>query len=156
MNTRHLSWQDIEDISKDIAAKVINSDFEPDYLIGITTGGLIPLALISKELKNNNILTVTASSYEKDTQGKLTIKYLPEINLSNKKILLVDEISETGSTLATISKALREKCNIGEIKTCTLAVNSEKSLIKPNYYGIEDSAWIVFPWEKTDFPEYFK
>jgi hypoxanthine phosphoribosyltransferase len=156
MQTLKLSWEDIEMLIQDIVGKINNSNFIPDYLLGITTGGLIPLYFLSKELGNNNIVTISASSYEKDTQGELLIKYLPEINLKDKKVLLVDDISETGQTLKKIAEIVIEKYSVSELKIASIGINSEKCQFRPDYFGIESDKWLVFPWEKKDFPEYFK
>ena len=132
------------------------SGFKPDYIIGITTGGLIPLYFLVKKLNIDNILTVSASSYEKEKQKELEITYLPDKDLSNKKVLLVDEIVETGVSLKGVSDALIKRCNIGELKTATLAVNEDKCKFFPDFYVMSVyGEWLVFPWEKEDFPEYF-
>ena len=82
-------------MTDELAAKVKESDFAPDYIIGITTGGLIPLYFLSKKLDVENILTISASSYHKEEKGDLRVTYLPNVDLKDKKILLVDEIVET-------------------------------------------------------------
>ena len=155
MEILKLSWEEIEQISHDLCKKIKSTEFVPDYLVGITTGGLIPLYFLSKELDNNNILTISASSYEKNNQGELTIKYIPEIDLRNKNVLLIDEISETGETLKKISEIVIEKYSPRELRTVTFGINETKCQFKPDFFGIEDDRWIVFPWEKKDFPEYF-
>lgn len=153
---KKLSWGDIEEITDELADKIKASGFEADYIIGITTGGLIPLYFLSKKLDIDNILTISANSYEKEKQKKLEITYLPEIDLDNKKILLVDEITETGTSLKGIIDAVKDKYKITEVKTATLCVNTDKCKFYPDFHVIEEKGeWIVFPWEKKDFPEYF-
>src|SRR3989344_6796701 len=102
-----LSWDDVEKITDQLVEKIKDSSFKPDYIIGITTGGLIPLYFLAKKLDDmDNILTITATSYDKDRKKDLRILYLPKVDLSNKKVLLVDEIAETGDTLKAISDIL--------------------------------------------------
>lgn len=153
---KKLSWNDIEKITGELAEKIKASGFNPDYIVGITTGGLIPLYFLTKKLNMDNILTVSASSYEKENQKELKITYLPEIDLKNKKVLLVDEITETGVSLKGVSDAIKSKYQLSELKTATLGVNKDKCKFYPDFYVvIEQGEWIVFPWEKDDFPEYF-
>lgn len=153
---KKLSWEDIEKITDDLADKIKEVGFEVDYLIGITTGGLIPLYFLAKKLNIKNILTISASSYEKDQQKELKITYLPEVDLSGKKVLLIDEIAETGESLKQISEAVLNKYNPSELKIATLGVNTDKCKFYPDFYIIEEKGeWVVFPWEKEDFPEYF-
>lgn len=151
-----LTWKDIEKMTDELADKIKASGFKQDYLIGITTGGLIPLYFLAKKLENiNNVLTVSATSYNKDKKKDFKIIYLPKIDLSNKKILLVDEIVGTGDTLKKISNILINKYKIKELKTATLVV-SKNSQLYPDFYALkEKSNWVVFPWDKHEFPEYF-
>ncbi len=151
-----LTWQNIEEMTDELAAKIQASDFKPDYIIGITISGLIPLYFLARKLDNiRNILTISANSYEKDKQGDLRIIYLPEIDLSGKNVLLVDEISGTGSTLKEISNILINKYKVGRLKTATLVVLKD-SHTYPDYYSWEKGdGWVVFPWDKHEFPEHF-
>jgi len=152
---KKLSWDDIEKITDELASKIKASGFVPDYIIGITTGGLIPLYFLAKRLDCLNMLTISVNSYVKDKKGDLKILYLPEIDLSNKNILLVDEIAGTGGTLKEISNILIDKYKVGELKTITLVVLKD-SQFYPDFYVLEEgSGWVVFPWDKHEFPEYF-
>lgn len=150
------SWEQIENVFDELAGKIKASRFEPDYIVGITNGGLIPLYYIAKKLKGfEHVLTVSGDSYEKDQKKEFRILYMPEIDLQGKKILLVDEIADTGETLKEISDAMMAKYKIGELKIATLAVNTERCQFYPDFHVIEEKVWVVFPWEKDDFPEYF-
>ncbi len=64
---KKLSWDDIENITDELADKIKTSGFVPDYIIGITIGGLIPLHFLAKKLGGTpNILTISVNSYNKD------------------------------------------------------------------------------------------
>ena len=154
---KKLSWDDVGKITDELANKIKASGFKPEFIIGIATGGLIPLYFLTKKLDDiDNVLTITATSYDKDRKKDLKILYLPEVDLSGKKVLLVDDISETGDTLKKISEILRDDYKVGELKTATLGVNTEKTRFYPDFYIVEEKGgWVVFPWEKDDFPEYF-
>ena len=143
-----LSWEDIENITDELAEKIKASNFEPDYLIGITTGGLIPLFFLAKKLNIENIFTI---SIEKKDNKKIVKELLPEISLKDKKILLIDEITESGNTLKETQDFLRNRYSPSEIKTATLGVNKDKGKFFPDFYIIiQQGEWIVFPWEKEE------
>jgi uncharacterized protein len=145
-----LSWEEVADLSKKLAITIKESGFEPDYLVGITVGGLIPLGLLAEELDIRNILTVSVSSYEGKERRGLEVKYLPDIDLEGKKVLLVDEVSETGQTLQYIAGLLKEKYQLSELRTATLVVNTKESKFHPDFYSLEAREWMVFPWEKEE------
>lgn len=146
-----LSWNELNVLARKVANQISESGFLPDYLIGVTVGGLIPLGLIAKELDIRNILTVSSSSYKgKVQQDELKIRYLPEIDLSCKKLLLIDEIADTGITLEKLSGVIKEKYNPSELRTATLVLNTKRSIFKPDYFAMETEVWVVFPWEKEE------
>ena len=145
---KKLSWKDIEKVTDELTEKIKSSNFMPDCLMGITTGGLIPLYFLAKKLKVNNILTISTELNEKK---ELTIKYSPEVNLKSKKILLIDEITETGNSLKKVLDFVNNKYDPKEVKTATLGMNKDKSQFCPDFYVlVEQGEWIVFPWEKEE------
>lgn len=144
----HLSFIDIKKSATMIAEQVRASNYVPDYIIGITVGGLIPLALVAKELETQKVGTISASAYDGDARKGLTIHALPNIDLSNKSILLVDDISDTGETLQELSALLYEKYSVQEVKTATIVIRKDKDSYRPDFYAIESEEWTEFPWEK--------
>lgn len=147
MEKMYLSWQQIVEITECLAKKIITSGYSPDCLVGISLGGLIPLALLAEKLDTRAVYTIAAESYEGTAQKELQIRYVPNIWLSNKKVLLVDEIAETGNTLHGVRNALVQFCAAGNIKTATLAANTATCTRTPDFFVLEASCWVVFPWE---------
>jgi hypoxanthine phosphoribosyltransferase len=149
MDTK-LTWEQVAALSEDLAAAIKKSGFQPDYLIGIASGGLIPLALVAGMLNIKNILTVSVGSYDGKKQREFKLIYFPTIDLKGKKILLIDEVSETGQTLERVTNIFKEKYQPAEIRTATLVVNAKSSKFYPDFYSLETDEWTVFPWEKED------
>ncbi|MCL5114568.1 MAG: hypothetical protein M1604_02175 [Patescibacteria group bacterium] len=144
-----LSWEEIEKMADDLAERIKNSGFKPDYLVGITTGGLVPLGLLAKRLDFESILTVSTTSYDDGhNQKELKVTYLPEVDLKGKKILLIDEIADSGATLEKLREIFMDRYQVKELKIATLAVNKGKSVIIPDFYALAGMGeWIHFPWE---------
>ena len=143
---RRLSWEEAHDAAQQLANKIRESGYIPDRLVGIAIGGLIPLALLAEELDIHDVTTISAKSYMGKSQGEVAVKTLPE-GVKDKKILLVDEVAETGATLQKVSEALQAQ-GVKEMRTSTLAINTATCTFKPDFYALGDDAWIVFPWEK--------
>lgn len=144
----HLSWEDIKRGAEDIAAQVMASSFEPTYLIGITVGGLVPLALIAKELEMQRVATVSASSYDGNEKKGLKIRALPNVDLSQERVLLIDDISDTGDTLQNISQLLKDEYAVSEVQTAVMVSREDKKAYEPDFYARGVDNWVVFPWEK--------
>ena len=122
-------------------------------MIGITKGGLAPLALLAERLHINRIITISANSYDGQQRGRLNITYLPEIDLSGQNILLIDEIVGTGETLRHISEILINDYKVRKLKTVTMVAGKDKHSFHPDFFAAEVDNWIVFPWEKSDSPK---
>ena len=146
----HLSWQEIDKITEELLKKIKASEFKPDYLVGITVGGLIPLGMLAKGLDMNTVVTVSAHSYEGQERGNLNITYLPSIDLTGKKVLLIDEIVESGETLKQISQILLDQYKASELKTAVFVINKDRCKFLPDFHIVETTEWIVFPWERSD------
>src|SRR3989338_10577069 len=129
------------------AKKIRAGSWKPQCLIGITVGGIIPLALLADEFGTKNIATVSARSYSKKRQGKLRITSLPEIDLRGKRVLFVDEIADRGTTLKRISGIFMRRYKVRELRTAALVVNKKKCKHWPDYHVLETDKWIVFPWD---------
>jgi uncharacterized protein len=152
---KRLYWSEVEDAIEKLAEKIEQSQFKPDYIVGITSGGLFPLAFLVKRLKVKNIFTITARKVKEGDQEHLKIAYLPRIDLTGKKVLLVDEIAQSGTTLHALANTIRG-LGAETLKTATFAVNTDACEMWPDYYVlIEQGDWIMFPWEtKDEFPPY--
>ena len=148
MKTTSLSWGRIERMSAELARLVRKSGFKPQQLVGITVSGVFPVALVAKEFNTKDVSMVSARSYSKRRKGKLRITALPNINLRGKRVLLVDEIADRGTTLKHISKILIQKYKVKELKTATLVVNKKNCEYWPDYYVLKVEKWVVFPWDK--------
>lgn len=146
-----MTWIDVENAIKKLADNVRESEFKPDYLIGITTGGLFPLGLLAKELKIKKILTATARSNNDNDIGEVEIVYIPNIDLTNENALLIDDVTERGATLHKVANEIIKRCKPKLLKTATIAFDVNKRNLGPDFYVIkQETDWIVFPWEKNE------
>ena len=116
------------------------------HVVGIARGGLVPATIISYEL-GLPLAVVQVSSYEgKERKGIIgncsELFDLPK----NSKLLIVDDICDTGETISWIEKQLA----LNELKyevACIFTKVEHKNKIK--FYGsiVPDDKWVVFPWE---------
>lgn len=124
----YVEWEDLE---RDID-KIVSQVKEVDYVVGIPRGGLIIAVMISHRL---GIKHMTVDHLEK----------LEEFNLDidKKRILIVDDISDSGQTLKRYKKE--------GYTTATLDVRNSTVTV-PDFYSnwIENADWIVYPWERKD------
>lgn len=76
------------------------------------------------------------------------IKYPYKVDLSDKKVLIVDDITDTGDSLILTSKYVSENFSPREMKTATLQHIETSSKFKPDFYAqlVTDWAWFMYPW----------
>jgi uncharacterized protein len=151
-----LSWLEVETAAHQLAQKIKDSGFDPDCLIGITTGGLFPLAMLAKRIKDKSIYTITTKRHWDDKNDWIDIKYMPDVDLQGKSVLLIDEITHVGTTIQTVAEVLRTQYKVSVVKTATLAANHDVTDSRPDYHVLaEQSDWLLFPWEEeSEFEAY--
>lgn len=147
MEPECLSWLDTEKAVEALALSV-REEFEPDVIVGIARGGLIPAVRFS-HLLNDRLMRVVHVKYYKDVDAP-TEK--PEIFWSDVeklkgKVLVVDDVADTGNTLKIVVDHLAERVE-GEMKIATL-VWKPRSKIKPDFFVFKTDKWVVFPWEEA-------
>jgi hypoxanthine phosphoribosyltransferase len=141
------TWNRLYGMLIDLADEVCASGFKPDILVGISRGGWLPTRVLS-DLLDNPYITIVGIEYyvgvaETNPEPKLT-QHIP-VSVLEKKILLVDDVVDTGKS-AMLIKAYLSQEGAKETKILTLYCKPWSS-VKPDFYREETSDWIVFPWE---------
>lgn len=128
-------------------AREIAGSFDYDILLSALTGAYMFTADLCRELASafgersltKEIAFIKASSYGASTEssGKLRVSGLDRIDAAGKKILLVDDIADTGYTLFELSRMLREKG--AEVRTCVLLNKQERREVdfRADFAGFE-------------------
>lgn len=120
-NAPLINAQQIDKRLESLAQELKASDF--DVILSALTGSYIFTADISRRIAKPNlqIAFIKASSYGDSTesQGKVKISGIENLNIKGKKILIIDDILDTGNTMYTIVKTLTE-LGPASIKTCVL------------------------------------
>lgn len=138
----------IDDVDK-IANEVIVSGIEIDYIVGITRGGLLPAVLLSHRL-DVPMRTVSWSTFHKEQMREHAYDVADDI-CEGKKILLVDDILDSGRTITELLDDW--ECGRDNIKIAVLLHNTNQSIV-PDYWGRQFNRantpdWIDFWWEKV-------
>lgn len=147
---RLVSWRDIERWSKDIVRKVMESGYEPEIVIGLARGGLVPARLIADYLNIKDLYAVKTEHWgvTATPDGKAKLAQGLQVDIRGKKVLVVDDITDTGQSLKLAVKHIKGQ-KPKEIKTATL-LHITHSKYVPNYYSEEvpedNWTWFIFPW----------
>jgi hypoxanthine phosphoribosyltransferase len=119
-------------------------------IVGVSRGGWPPARIMSDLLQNPNLANMKVEFY-KDI-GVTMIK--PRVTqpvtsvVKRKKVLVVDDVSDTGKSLQVVVDHLHRK-GARQIKVCTIYMKPH-SVFKPDFYTKRTSKWIIFPWERFE------
>jgi len=141
------SWNFIYELCIQVADQVRCSGYKPDLLVAVSRGGWIPGRVLSDLLENPNIATIKVEYYVDiyKTHTKPKITQPLSIEVKGKKILLIDDIADSGKSLKLVKEHLAEQ-GAAEVKICTLYYKPW-SILTPDFFVRRTDAWVCFPHE---------
>ncbi len=144
------TWKKIYDMLLSQAEKIRQSGFKPDVIVGITKGGWIPARVLSDLLEIPDLVTVRVEFYlgVAETRNKPVLTQGVSAVVTGKKALIVDDVADTGKSLHLAREHVLQQ-GAPEVRIATV-YSKPWSIIKPDYYEIETSCWVVFPWETKE------
>ena len=144
------SWDQIYELLLDLAEKIRRSGFKPDVIVGISRGGWFPARILSDLLENPELANIKVEFYLKvaETRDEPVITQPISMSVDGKKVLVVDDVADTGRSLALVRSYLKEQ-GATDIKIATIYLKPW-SILVPDWYVRETRFWIVFPWERKE------
>lgn len=186
MKKTFVNWPGVESMTQDILRQMHLDGWRPDYVVGLTRGGLVPANLISQYL-NLPMQTLKVSLRDsgdcesncwmaEDAFGYVPADFQgledPEFDRSllKKRILIVDDINDSGATLNWIRQDWQMSCMGSDpawgevwgntVRIAVLVDNQSSECELPISYSamevnkLENPQWIVFPWEDWWMPKH--
>ncbi len=150
---QYLNWEQIQTMVADLAAR---SHDNYDAMLAVTRGGLVPAGLLAYHLQIRNILVAAVQFYSgmnRHTQQPTFLQFPADPFLHNKRILIVDDIWDSGKTIMSVRS--RVEAAGGIPVTAVLHYKPAASVFSevPDFYVETTNAWIVYPWETPNEAE---
>jgi hypoxanthine phosphoribosyltransferase len=133
-----MNWKTFENEIRNLSEKITD---KPDMIIGITRGGVVPARLLSTYL---DVKKMHCISVAKQDEKRSVVTEITE-DISGKKVLLVEDMLETGRSLGVVKAYLEGKG--AEVKTACL-YTMPISEINPDYFLKEVDSVLEFPWDQ--------
>ena len=151
MKFTKLSWQDLEKDCIELAKKI--KDTKVDEIISISRGGMVVSRILS-DLLNLPISHIAIESYADLQQiQEPVVTQVSSREFKGEKILLVDEVSDTGKTYIRALSYLKT-LPISQVYTASPYIKPHTEFI-PDFYVKNLDTWIVFPYDIRETKEAF-
>jgi len=161
MKKVYVSWNDVQRQVQELVRQMWLDRWTPDYVVGITRGGLVPANLISQYLdcRMETLQVRLRDGAEDECESNF---WMAEDAANGKNILIVDDINDSGATLNWIRRDWESGIRAADwnaiwgsnVRIATLYDNETSECITDVDYSAEvinkhnDPQWIVFPWEE--------
>jgi hypoxanthine phosphoribosyltransferase len=132
-----MNWQQVETELKLLSK---NIKIDPDIIVAIARGGLVPARLLANSL---NVKTIYALTLQKEKQNRIILTKI-EANLSDQKVLLVEDSLETGNNLLKCRIYLE---SLGAIVSTAALYIKKETITVPDYWLERRAVLPRFPWE---------
>ena len=136
-----VSWEELHRDTRALAWRLADLQFEK--IVGIARGGLVPAAIVARELSIRNVDNVSIASYEGKVQGQPRV--MKGLEGDGEGVLVVDDLVDTGVT-ARLVRELLPKAHIATVYAKPAGRDDVDTFVTM----VSQDTWIVFPWDQGD------
>ena len=140
-----VSWEKFGELCRDLA--VAAAPYQPEAVVGIARGGWLPATVLACMLRCD-LYPMRLSRREggRVVHDTPLILLPPPAQVAGRRVLLLDDIADTGVTLSLGLRALK-RAGAAEIRTAALVAHSWAEP-KPDIVGLATDAFVVTPWDR--------
>ncbi|MCJ8315658.1 MULTISPECIES: xanthine phosphoribosyltransferase [Idiomarina] len=137
-----VSWEELHRATRELARRQLPAE-QYKGIIAVSRGGLVPAAIVARELNIRVVDCVAVSSYDHDEQRD-DLQLLKDVTATGdgEGFLVVDDLVDTGNTL----KFLRDRLPKAKFVT-VYAKPAGMDLVDDFVADLEQDTWIHFPWD---------
>jgi len=142
-----VDWNYVYALCKQVANKIMESGYDPDLIVALARGGWFAGRVLCDLLGVKDLVSLKVEHWgiTATPDGEARIRFPLNLSLEGRKVLVVDDITDTGKSLKVATSHLR-KLNPKELRTATLQC-IRGSEFRPDYFAEEiDWVWVVYPW----------
>jgi len=149
-----VSWDEIVEWSLGLGKVIESSGWTPDMVVAVARGGYVPARLLCDYLGITDLVSLQSQHWVEAAKAaqKAIIRNAYSIEARGLKVLVVDDIVDTGETLALARDFIRAEWKPEDVRTAALQWISPIAKFKPDYYYIEvkDWTWFQYPWTRLE------
>jgi hypoxanthine phosphoribosyltransferase len=142
-----LGWLEFGDAARILAQDILDAGFEPDVIVAVARGGLIIAGAVAYALGTKMCGSINVEFYTDVEQSlEQPVVLAPALDapsLRGKRVLVVDDVSDSGKTLALVVDIVRQ---VGaDVRTACL-YSKPGTVLEPDHVWRRVDGWITFPW----------
>ncbi len=144
----YVSWTKGSGLARKLALAVRDSGFDPDVVIGVARGGWPAARIVSDWLGRPNLLSIRLERYSGvDKAEGVKVRHGLQEDLGGKRVLIVDDVNDTGATLAAAKAYVMTHSRPAEVRVGVLH-HKITARFKPDYAvrRVVKWRWILYPW----------
>ncbi|MGH7074694.1 MAG: xanthine phosphoribosyltransferase [Stellaceae bacterium] len=134
-----VTWDELHRHARALAWRLVEQG-PWQRIVAVTRGGLVPAAIVARELDLRLIDTVCIASYDDTRQGRLVV--LKQVDGDGTGTLIIDDLVDTGDTAKTVREML-PKAHFATI----YAKPAGRPLVDTFVTEVSQDTWILFPWD---------
>lgn len=140
-----ISWERFEELTRTLALQIL--PWAPELILGIARGGLFPATLLSYALRRELYpIRLTRRFEDQVVRRRPTWLVRPPGKVSQRRVLIVDEMADSGQTLLAAAEVVSEM-GAADVRTAALYAHSWANP-RPDYVGLLSDALLVNPWDR--------
>jgi hypoxanthine phosphoribosyltransferase len=142
-----LTWSDFGAGCRELATEILANRFVPDLVLCVARGGLPVGGVLAYALDVKNCAAINVEFYSGIGERMDVPVVLPPtpplIDLAGLKVLVADDVADSGETLALVTKLVRP--HVAQLRTVVL-YTKPRSIFDPDFSWRRTDRWIAFPW----------
>ena len=143
-----VTWQGFYLLAQQLARIIHTAWFRPEIIVAIGRGGYLPARILADYLNVFDLTDIKIEHYRGAQRREMaSVRYPLAADVSGRRVLLVDDVSDSGETFEVAIRHLRERGEPAELRTAVLH-HKQVSRFVPDYYAEEvvDWRWVIYPW----------
>ena len=147
-----VSWSSFYSLSRRLCHRIHDAGYRPELIVAVGRGGYMPARIISDFLHILNLTSFKIEHYS-GTQKKTSavVRYPLARGVAGKKVLLVDDVCDTGDTFELAGRHIMAHLEPEEVRSAVIHFKKTSSFI-PDYYAkrMLKWRWIIYPWAAAE------
>lgn len=146
-----MNWSDLDSLTRQVAQQVRDSGQSFDRIIAVANGGLTMARHFGDQIGLRKISLLQTAFYSGvgETEREPSILQPLAVDVTNEKLLVFEDIVDTGATLEFIEPLLLDQYGAASVTVAAL-LSKSWATVQPNFVAMQEDTWIIYPYETRE------